>query len=129
MCRSFCLISLATNMLEGWDSINWKCEIHSFVCSTKNFLYDIWEQIKMEYQIFPGQVHLHGVVRPLDQHVVKARPHHKICRGRGHPEGPPTVRFLPIEIDIAPLMTCIRMVRMVRMVSRMVTLPYIHQLF
>ena len=24
MCRSFCLISLATNMLEGWDIIHWK---------------------------------------------------------------------------------------------------------
>ena len=77
--------------------------------------------------VLSGQVLLHGVVRPLDQHVVNARPHQNICRGRGHPEGvntPPTVRFVPIEIDIAPLMTCIRMIRMVRMVSRMVTLPY-----
>ena len=55
MRRSFCLISLATNMLEGWDIIHWKGGIHSFVWSTKTFLYDIWEprykQIKMGYQI------------------------------------------------------------------------------
>ena len=41
--RSFCLISLATNMLEGWDIIYLKGEIHSFVSSTKSFLYDIRE--------------------------------------------------------------------------------------
>ena len=41
--RSFCLISLATNMLEGWDIIHLKGEIHSFVSSTKSFLYDIRE--------------------------------------------------------------------------------------
>ena len=55
MCRSFCLISLATNMLEGWDIINLKGGIHSFVLSTKTFLYDIrelrYKQIKMEYEI------------------------------------------------------------------------------
>ena len=55
MRRSFCLISLATNMLESWDIIHWKGGIHSFVWSTKNFLYQIWEprykQIKMGYQI------------------------------------------------------------------------------
>ena len=51
----FCLISLTKNMLEGWDIIHWKGGIHSFVWSTKTFLYDIWEprykQIKMGYQI------------------------------------------------------------------------------
>ena len=41
--RSFCLISLATNMLEGLDIIHWKGGIHSFVWSTKTFLYDILE--------------------------------------------------------------------------------------
>ena len=55
MSRSFCLISLATNMLESWDIIHWTGGIHSFVWSTKTFLYDIQEprykQIKMEYQI------------------------------------------------------------------------------
>ena len=49
------LISLDTNMLENWDIIHWKGGIHSFVWSTKTFLYDIWEprykQIKMGYQI------------------------------------------------------------------------------
>ena len=55
MRRSFCLISLPTNMLEGWDITHWKGGIHSFVWSTKTFLYNIWgpryKQIKMEYQI------------------------------------------------------------------------------
>ena len=41
MRRSFCLISLATNMLESWHIIHWKGGIHSFVWSTKTFLYDI----------------------------------------------------------------------------------------
>ena len=53
--RSFCLISLATNMLGGWDISHWESGIHSFGWSTKTFLYDIWEprykQIKMGYQI------------------------------------------------------------------------------
>ena len=51
----FYLIFLTKNMLEGWDIIHWKGGIHSFVWSTKTFLYDIWEprykQIKMGYQI------------------------------------------------------------------------------
>ena len=55
MRRSFCLISLAANMLEGWDIIHWKGGIHSFVWSTKTFLCDIWEprykQNKIGYQI------------------------------------------------------------------------------
>ena len=33
--RSFCLISLATNMLGGWDIIHWEGGIHSFVWSAK----------------------------------------------------------------------------------------------
>ena len=48
----FCLISLTKNKL---DIIHWKGGIHSFVWSTKTFLYDIWEprykQIKMGYRI------------------------------------------------------------------------------
>ena len=52
---SFCLISLTTNILEGWDIIHWKVGINGFVWSTKTFLYDIWapryKQIKMGYQI------------------------------------------------------------------------------
>ena len=48
MCRSFCLISLATNMLEDWD-MTWS------IWSTKTFLYDIrgprYKEIKMGYQI------------------------------------------------------------------------------
>ena len=55
MSRSFCLIPLAKNMLENWDIIHWKGGIHSFVWSTKTFLYDIrdprYKQIKMGYQI------------------------------------------------------------------------------
>ena len=55
MHHSFCLISLATNMLEAWDIIHWKGGIPSFVWSTKTFLYDIQEprykQIKIGYQI------------------------------------------------------------------------------
>ena len=55
MRHSYCLIALATNMLEGWDIIYWKGGIHSFILSTKTFLYDILEprykQIKMEFQI------------------------------------------------------------------------------
>ena len=53
--HDFCLISLGTIMLESWGIIHWKGGIHSFVWSTKTFLYDIWEprykQIKMGYQI------------------------------------------------------------------------------
>ena len=53
--HGFCLISLATNMLEIWDIIYWKGGIPSFVWSTKTFLYDIreprYKQIKMGYQI------------------------------------------------------------------------------
>ena len=53
--HGFCLISLAKNLLECWDVIHWKGGIHSFVWSTKTFLYDIREprynQIKMGYQI------------------------------------------------------------------------------
>ena len=37
--HGFCLISLATNRLESWDIIYWKDGIHSFVWSTKTFLY------------------------------------------------------------------------------------------
>ena len=55
MSHSFCLISLATNMLESWDITHWKGGIHSFIWSTKTFLYNIrelrYKQIKMEYQI------------------------------------------------------------------------------
>ena len=55
MRRSFCLIPLATNMLESWDIIHWKGGIHSFVWSTNTFLFDIQElrdkQIKRGYQI------------------------------------------------------------------------------
>ena len=53
--NALCLISQTTNVQEGWDIIHWKGGIHSFVWSTKTFLYDIWEprykQIKMGYQI------------------------------------------------------------------------------
>ena len=55
MRSSFCLISLATNIQEGWEIIHWIGGIHSFVWSTKTFLYNIWEprymQTKMGYQI------------------------------------------------------------------------------
>ena len=49
--HGFCLISLATNILE----IHWKGGMHSFVWSTETFLYNIreprYKQIKIGYQI------------------------------------------------------------------------------
>ena len=55
MRRIFCLISLATKMLEGWDIYHLKGGIHSFAWSTKTFLYDIrelrYKQNKMVYPI------------------------------------------------------------------------------
>ena len=55
MHRSFCLISPATSILEGWDIFHLKGDIHSFVSSTSSFLCDIgeprYEQNKMGYQI------------------------------------------------------------------------------
>ena len=42
MSHSFCLISLAKNMLEGWNIFHLKCGIHRSVWSIKTFLYDIW---------------------------------------------------------------------------------------
>ena len=51
MRRSFCLISPIIYILESWDIIHLKGGIHSFVWSTKTFLYDIreprWKQIKL----------------------------------------------------------------------------------
>ena len=41
--NSFCLISPATNMIDNWNIIHLKNEIHSSVWSTKTFLYDIRE--------------------------------------------------------------------------------------
>ena len=53
--HSFCLITLATNMLEGWNIIKFKAEIHCSVCSTKTFMYDIrelrYKPNNMKYQI------------------------------------------------------------------------------
>ena len=55
MRRSLGLISLATNMLEGWDIIHLNSRIHSSVWTTKTFLYDIrearYKQIKIGSQI------------------------------------------------------------------------------
>ena len=55
MSRSFCLTSPVIYILESWDIIHLKGGIHSFVWSTKTFLYDIreprYKQIKMGYQI------------------------------------------------------------------------------
>ena len=51
----FCLISPATNMLEGWKIFHLNGGIHRSVWSTKTFLCDIreprYKQIKMGYQI------------------------------------------------------------------------------
>ena len=48
-------LSLAINMLEGWDISHLKGEIHSSVWSTKTFLNDIrelrYKQNNMEYKI------------------------------------------------------------------------------
>ena len=41
MSRSFCLTYPVIYILESWDIIHWKGGIHSFVWSTKTFLYDI----------------------------------------------------------------------------------------
>ena len=41
--RSFGLISLSTNILEGWGIFHLKGGIHSFVWCSKTFLYDIRE--------------------------------------------------------------------------------------
>ena len=53
MSHLICLIFLATFMGEGWDIINWIGWIHSFIWSTKTFLYDIrkpgYKQTKMGY--------------------------------------------------------------------------------
>ena len=53
--RSFCLISPATNMLEGYDIFLLKGGIHSFIWSTKTFLYDMrelrYKQNKIGYHI------------------------------------------------------------------------------
>ena len=53
---SFCLISLASNILKGWDILHLKGEIHSSVWSTKTFLYNIralrYMQNIMWYQIY-----------------------------------------------------------------------------
>ena len=49
--NSVCLISLATNMIDSWDIIHMKNEIHSSVRSTKTFLYDIRELSYMQNNI------------------------------------------------------------------------------
>ena len=55
MHRSFCLISPAINILEGYDIIHLNGDIHRYVLSTSSFLCDIGEprykQNKMGYQI------------------------------------------------------------------------------
>ena len=43
MRRSFCLISLATNMLEGWEIFHLKGGIHRSFWIVRLFLYDIRE--------------------------------------------------------------------------------------
>ena len=53
ICHMVCFISLAINMLVGWDICHLKGGIHSSVLSTKTFLYNIRKlrcsQNKMEY--------------------------------------------------------------------------------
>ena len=55
MCRSFCLISPATSIIECWDIIHLKGDIHSFVLSTSSFLCNIkeprYKQNKKGYEI------------------------------------------------------------------------------
>ena len=55
MSRTFCFISPATNMLEGWYIIHFNDGIHSFLWSTKTFLNDTrkarYKQIKTGYKI------------------------------------------------------------------------------
>ena len=46
--HSFCLICLATNMLEGWDIINLKGQSIAFLYDKREPRY---KQIKMGYQI------------------------------------------------------------------------------
>ena len=53
--NSFCWISPATSIIDDWDIIHLKSEIHSYVWSTKTFLYGIRElsyiQNNIGYQI------------------------------------------------------------------------------
>ena len=55
MSCSFCFISRATNMLEGWYIFQFKDGIHSFLWSTKTFLNDIrkarYKQNNIGYEI------------------------------------------------------------------------------
>ena len=55
MSLSFCFISPATNMLEGWYIFHFKDRIHSFLWSTKTFLNDIrkarYKQNNIGYEI------------------------------------------------------------------------------
>ena len=53
MSRSFCLISLATNMLEGWDIFHLKSGIHSSLWSTKKIctISGSWDISKSKWDI------------------------------------------------------------------------------
>ena len=59
MRRSFCLIPQNLNILEDWDMIHLKGDIHRYVLSTSSFLCDIRElrynQKNMGYQISRNQ--------------------------------------------------------------------------
>ena len=55
------LLNFSTkNILECWDIIHWKGGIHSFVWSTKTFLYDIreprYKQIKIGFRFKKYQI-------------------------------------------------------------------------
>ena len=49
--NSFCLIYPATNMIDNWNIIHLKSEIHSSIRSKKTFLYDIRELSYMQNNI------------------------------------------------------------------------------
>ena len=62
MCRSFCLIALATNMLEGWDTIHLKGEIHSSFWSTKTISKTIWGTRFKDFEIMNNLIYLNLIL-------------------------------------------------------------------
>ena len=72
--RSFCLISLAINIIEGWDIINLKCGIHSSVWSTKTFLYNIREPRYKQIKIMNNLIYL-NLIPPRFMHTFSSYEH------------------------------------------------------
>ena len=84
MCRSFCLISPATSILEHSDIFHLKGDIHSFVLSTSSFLCNIgeprYEENKMVYHI--SRIRNTVILQCLQKHVIHKkvfRPKNVLC--------------------------------------------------